>query len=782
MYAAVVPLLSARALHEPFDYVVPDALRPATQRGSIVAVRLGAQTVLGVVLSVSPTSAHTGRHLELLDVVDLPAVPGELLDLADRLRRHYLTTQGVALGLVVPSAGALRLRRTLVATAAGRAALRQGDEAAADLQPYAGGRPAVARGGAAAARRLRRRGWLTTRYELHLVHERAAPRLLVRGDGVAKRLGTRQRAAVALVERRGRVDEASLKERTGLSAAGLTRLLGDQVLQPADERPARRSRRPRRSGPGASEPVPVLLPEQEAALAQIAAAAGTGETILLHGVTGSGKTEVYLRAADAVLRAGHSVLVLVPEIGLTGQTVTRLAERFPHERIAVVHSGLSSGERLAAWRDAASGRVRIVLGARSAVFAPLRDLGLIVVDEEHDASYKQDNDPHYDARTVASWRAAASGAPLVLGSATPSVEAWSRSTRHADLSQRVDGTTPPPLEVVDMRDVHGLLSPQLARAMTASVEAGEKVILFLNRRGYASLLACNHCGHTWSCPQCDVALAYFARGDRLRCRICGYAEPAPGVCPSCHSAELARFGYGTEALEREVANLLPGIELLRLDSDVASSFARLTDVLTRFAAPGSKVLVGTQMIAKGHHFPEVTLVGVVNADLTLRFPDFRAEERTFAMLVQVGGRSGRGERPGRVLVQTLDPEARPVALAAAQAYERFYAGEVGRREQLGYPPARTLLSVEVSSPAADKAAAGGAFVRDRLVARLRGGEDCIGPGPLSRERGRYVARLLVKSADLERTLPVMRELVDAYASRFAQRDARLVVDVEPQWL
>ena len=333
-----------------------------------------------------------------------------------------------------------------------------------------------------------------------------------------------------------------------------------------------------------------------------------------------------------------------------------------------------------------------------------------------------------------------------------------------------------------MRDVHGLLSPQLARAMTAAVEAGEKVILFLNRRGYASLLACVHCGHTWTCPQCDVALAYFSRGDRLRCRICGYYEPAPGVCPSCQSAELARFGYGTEALEREVAGLLPGIELLRLDSDVASSFARLSGVLERFAAPGSRVLVGTQMIAKGHHFPDVTLVGVVNADLTLRFPDFRAEERTFAMLVQVGGRSGRGERPGRVVVQTLDPEARPVALAAEHRSEEFYGGEIARREQLGYPPARSLLAVEVSSPAADKAAAGAEFVRDRLLAALRGGEAVVGPGPLSRERARYVARLLVKSDELGDTLPVMRDLVARYAARFARRDARLVIDVEPQWL
>ena len=768
MFAAVFPLLTARAIEEPFDYLVPDELAASVRRGSVVAVRLGAQVVLGVVLALTETSAHSGRHLSVSSVVDVPAVPEELLDLAAQVRDHYLSTLGATLALVLPAAGALRLRRLLEPTVAGLAALAAGERGAAALERYLGGAPA-----AADSDRLRRRGWLAATYRLHVAGERATPRLLAVGEGRAVRLGTRQRAAFDYARRRRTVDEATLRQATGLSARGLARLLADDVL--------------RVTGEGgrhdvATEPAPTLLPEQEAALAQILATIGRGESILLHGVTGSGKTEVYLRAAEAVLRSGHGVLVLVPEIGLTGQTVARLAARFPGQRIAMFHSGLSPGERLAAWREAAGGRARLVLGARSAVFAPIRDLGLIVVDEEHDASYKQDNDPRYDARTVAAWRARRTGAALVLGSATPSVEAFAGTARHADLSQRVDGSLPPRLEIVDLRDTPGLLSPQLSRAMTQAVEAGDKVILFLNRRGYASLLACNHCGHTWTCPQCDVALAYFARGDRLRCRICDYHEPAPGVCPACQSAELARFGYGTEALEREVAGLLPGIELLRLDSDVAASFARLSSVLERFAAPGGKVLVGTQMIAKGHHFPDVTLVGVVNADLTLRFPDFRAEERTFAMLVQVGGRSGRGEHPGRVLVQTLDPEARPIALAASGEHERFYEDELARRAALGYPPASTLLAVEVSSVAADKAASGAAFVAERLAGALRHDERLIGPGPLSRERARYVARVVVKSTDIQATLPVMRALIVRYGARFARRGARLVVDVEPQWL
>jgi primosomal protein N' (replication factor Y) len=768
LYAAVFPLLTARAIEEPFDYLVPDELAASVRRGSVVAVRLGAQTVLGVVLGLSEASAHSGRHLSILSLVDVPAVPEELLDIATQVRDHYLSTLGAALALVLPPAGSVHLRRAFAPTAAGLAALAAGQSGAESLTRYVGGASPDA-----AAARLRRRGWLAAAYRLHVAAAPAAPRLLAAGEGRAVGLGARQRAALDYARRHRTVDETTLRRRTGLSARGLARLLADDVLRVAGQEGRRR---------GAGESPPTLLPEQEAALSQILATIGRGEAVLLHGVTGSGKTEVYLRAAEAVLRSGHGVLMLVPEIGLTGQTVARLTARFPAERIAMFHSGLSPGERLAAWRDAAGGRARLVLGARSAVFAPVGDLGLIVVDEEHDSSYKQDNDPRYDARTVAAWRARRTGAALVLGSATPSVEAFARTRRHADLSQRVDGSLPPRLEIVDLRDAPGLLSPQLSRAMTEAVEAGDKVILFLNRRGYASLLACNHCGHTWTCPHCDVALAYFARGDRLRCRICDYQEQAPGVCPACRSAELGRYGYGTEALEREVAGLLPGIELLRLDSDVAASFARLSSVLARFAAPGSKVLVGTQMIAKGHHFPEVTLVGVVNADLTLRFPDFRAEERTFAMLVQVGGRSGRGAHPGRVLVQTLDPEARPIALAAAGEHERFYRDEIARREELRYPPAGTLLAVEVSSAEAAKATAGAAFVAERLAAALGHGEAIIGPGPLSRERARYVARIVVKSAEIEATLPAMRGLLARYGARFAARGARLVVDVEPQWL
>ncbi len=462
--------------------------------------------------------------------------------------------------------------------------------------------------------------------------------------------------------------------------------------------------------------------------------AHAGDEVLLHGVTGSGKTEVYLQAAQATLAAGRSVLLLVPEIGLTGQTVARVKRRFAGEQVAVLHSGLSAGERLLAYGAVARGEVRIVVGARSAVFAPLAGLGLIVVDEEHDTSYKQESEPAYDARTVARWRAGANGAVVVLGSATPSVESYARVARHADLRRRVDGSQPPALEIVDMRGHHGVFSQPLAEALAGVVDAGEKAILFLNRRGFASYLVCDHCGHAWECPNCDVTLTLFG-GQTLRCRTCGHAEPAPSVCPACGRSDLVRHGFGTERLEREVRLLLPGVDLLRLDSDVAGSYARLQSVLSRFSEPGPKVLVGTQMIAKGHHFPDVTLVGVVNADLTLHFPDFRAEERTFALLIQVGGRSGRGDRPGRVIVQTLDPEARPIAFAAAGKEEEFYAGEARAPAGAGLPARRLSRRPRPVRDLEGQGRGGGPVHRRAARSPARRGSAGPRPGPaLARAR------------------------------------------------
>ena len=798
-YAAVFPLVRTRAFSEAFDYEVPRELAARAVPGALAAVPLGAQTVIGVVLAVSDTTSHEGRVLPLRDVLHVPPIPEELLGLARTIEQYYLTSFANALALVCPPTGALKIVRQYELTEAGRAAADAGE---GELLELAGLRLRSGRL-TPAAERYRRKDWLRVSYRVHVVGVTPPGRLLRRGGDTPSRLGARQRTALDLLREAGTLEERELRAASGLSAQGLVRLLetgavavvdaggaeaGDEAVgaappppSPLDVAAPAVAQAARLQGCATLADIPDLLDEQRRALHAILCETQPGDEVLLHGVTGSGKTEVYLQAAQATLEAGRSVLLLVPEIGLTGQTVARVKRRFSGARVAVLHSGLSAGERLLAYAAIARGEVRIVVGARSAVFAPLVDLGLIVVDEEHDTSYKQDNEPAYDARTVARRRAAATGAVVVLGSATPSVESFARVPLHADLRQRVDGSQPPRLEIVDMRDHHGVFSPELAKALTAAVDAGDKAILFLNRRGYASYLVCDHCGHTWECPRCDVTLALFG-SHTLRCRTCGHTEAPPTVCPACGSTDLVRHGFGTERLEREVRLLLPGVELLRLDSDVAGSYARLQQVLGSFAEPGAKVLIGTQMIAKGHHFPDVTLVGVVNADLTLHFPDFRAEERTFSLLIQVGGRSGRGDRPGRVVVQTLDPEARPIALAAAGKEEEFYAGELERRRELGYPPAGFLVGLDLSGTSREKVDVAGRFTADRLTARLGELAQVLGPGPLWRERGRHACRLVIKTTETGKTLDVLRDWLAANRDRYAARGVRVVPDVEPQWL
>ncbi len=807
-YAAVFPLVRTRAFTGAFDYSVPPELAGRLEPGALVAVQLGSQTVIGVVLELRRATAHEGRVLPLRDLLDVPSIPADLLDLAREVESYYLTSFSAALSLVCPPTGALKVVRQYELTAGGRAAREAGEEGLSEVAGLKLPAGALTRLG----ERYRRKGWVRISYRVRVAGAARAGRALRRGGETPPRLGPRQRAALELVEQSGVLDERALRAASGLSLPALKKLLeaGALVVAATDgeEAAALRGGEDARTAGGSgaatggAEPaapppvaaqaarpqacatlgdVPRLLPEQRDALQAILCEARPGDEVLVHGVTGSGKTEVYLQAAQAALEAGRSVLLLVPEIGLTGQTVARVRERFAGHEVAVLHSGLTARERLLAYRAVACGDVRIVVGARSAVFAPLRDLGLIVVDEEHDTSYKQESEPAYDARTVARWRAARSGAVVVLGSATPSVESYARVPLHADLRLRIDGSRPPALEVVDMRDHHGIFSGPLAQALTATVDAGDKAILFLNRRGFASYLVCDHCGFTWMCPHCDVTLTLFG-GHSLRCRTCGHEEAAPGTCPSCGSAELIRYGFGTERLEREVVGLLPGVELLRLDSDIASSYGRLRAVLERFAQPGPKVLVGTQMIAKGHHFPDVTLVGVVNADLTLHFPDFRAEERTFAMLVQVGGRSGRGAHPGRVIVQTLSPEARPIALAANGEEERFYAEELERRRELGYPPAGTLIGLELSGTSAEKVGIAGRFTAERLSVRLAQGESILGPGPLWRERGRHACRVVIKTTATGETLDTLRGWLAANRDRFSARGVRLVPDVDPQWL
>jgi primosomal protein N' (replication factor Y) len=547
------------------------------------------------------------------------------------------------------------------------------------------------------------------------------------------------------------------------------------LVAPVQRRPRGERAQPaeRDSLPGEAEP-DELSASQQQALQRIVAGLDTLESanLLLHGATGSGKTEVYLQACAAALERDRGAIVLVPEIALTPQALGRFRARFG-ERIAVLHSALTDAERRDERTRIARGDATIVVGARSAVFAPVRNLGLICIDEEHDASYKQESDPRYDARTVAAKRAALENAVAVFGSATPRPESWG-SLERLELGGRLSGPLPP-VKIVDLRREAGYpLSAPLLAELGAIADKGGKAILLLNRRGVAPALHCRACGTTLRCLNCDVSLVLH--GDRvLRCHHCGHAEPEPETCPVCASTDIARLGAGTQRLERELAAKVPELSTIRLDADAAERPGAMAKALTQFANADRAVLVGTQMVAKGHHFPGVALAAVVDADTGLGLPDFRAEERTFQLLTQLAGRSGR-DAPGRVLVQTFQPDSRAIELAARHDVPRFLAGELERRRELGYPPFRHLVRIVVTGPEPDDPLQALAELKTGLPGEL------LGPAPLLRLRGRFRAQLVAKTDQPRRLATQASHLLSAAAPAMRRAGLSAVVDVDPQSL
>jgi primosomal protein N' (replication factor Y) len=563
---------------------------------------------------------------------------------------------------------------------------------------------------------------------------------------------------------------------------------GLQLVLPPGVEVRKRRDRPRVELPGvalADAVAPQLLPEQARAVEEIVAALD-GEVeaprkLLLNGVTGSGKTEVYLAAVEAALAQGKGAIVLVPEIGLAPQAVSRFRARLG-DRIAVLHSALTGAERYDEWRRLRSNEASVCVGPRSAVFAPVQNLGLIVIDEEHDPSYKQENDPCYDARAVARRRAEDCGAVFVAGTATPRPESWLELPR-VELPRRVDGLRLPPVEVVDMRGADprsGPLHPATWEGLEEVRRAGAKAIVMINRRGFAPWLTCRSCGHNWSCPNCDVSLIVHLNSGRLVCHHCAHAEALPQICSECASTTISRAGAGTERIEKLLAERLAPMPVFRLDSDAAAGRDAHTDILDRFGAAPSGVLVGTQMVAKGHDFPEVTLSAILDADATLRFPDFRAEERTFAMVAQLAGRSGRGEAGGEVIVQTLAPQAPSIVFAARHDAAGFLAEEIERRRLLRYPPFSHLVRIVLKAESEQRLEETATRLAAELGEALPEGTDLLGPAPMFRVRNRHRRRLLAKADDREGAVAAVRETVERLASDRALRDVALSVDVEPQ--
>ncbi len=716
--ARVEPLTRTRAVRGPFDYRLRSD-QADVEVGSLLRVPFGRRLTLGIVLELADRSELEPGRLAEPEAVLAPGIPPDLVRLARWMADEYCSTMARALTLVLApgTERGARARQVLVAapTDAGREALHEG-------APLTEAQRAI------------------------------LARLERSGEAVAAELGT---PSLRRLERRGLV---SLRRSSRRRVPARHRIGTASVLPPS------------------------LNAEQRAALHRVLAALAErrgpteGGRFLLHGVTGSGKTEVYLHTVQSTVAAGRGAIVLVPEIALTPQAVERFRARLG-DVVAVMHSGLGQGERHDEWQRLRDGGARVCVGPRSAVFAPLADIGLIVVDEEHEATYKHEGDPRYDARTVAERRAEEHHAVLLLGSATPRPES-ALSVPRLRLSSRVDRRPLPPVEILDMRGAHHPLHPETRMALADLRRARGKAIMLLNRRGWSNFLSCRACGEVWTCPNCDVALVLHRTGNFIACHHCGHRESVPSRCRSCASVAVARHGAGTERLEHELEAALgeAGFPVLRLDADSFGLAARAR-TLERFAAAPAGLLVGTQMVAKGHDFPDVALGIVLDADQTLRFPDFRSEERTFALITQLAGRAGRAGSGGRVLVQTLAPEARSITFASRHDADGFLADELVRREALGYPPFASLIRIVCSAPEAADARA--------IAVALRGGlgaapATVLGPAPLFRLRGRARTQLVIKASERGGAIRAAGQAVDAVAHAASKRGVSVSVDVDPQ--
>lgn len=745
------------ALRKEFDYSVPPELAGQVDVGTRVQVPLGARRVLGCVTAVAEESAHPKLKPILKVIGAKTLVTGNVMKLARWIGEYYCCAPEIALKAVLPEAV-----------------------------------------------RHEQAGW----------RERLFVRAL-KAAGQVPKLPKRQQEVWEIIKEQGEMALTELLERAETTAATVRRLEDRGLVAVATQISER--------DPYAREHILPTLPlslntAQAKALEAVTAAidsvhqqqpeggpnapqntsrAGSAARMfLLHGVTGSGKTEVYLQAIAHALEQGKGAIVLVPEISLTPQTVERFKARFssgPHQTlVAVLHSHLSTGERHDEWHKIRQGRARIAIGARSAIFAPIDPLGLIIVDEEHEHTYKQEEAPRYHARDVAIMRGQMEGAVVLLGSATPSLESF-YNCHHGkytllEMPDRADDKKMPVVRVVDMRQtMRGgktipIFSPQLKEAIALRLERGEQVILFLNRRGYSSSLQCPRCGYVAGCPNCSVSLTYHRQEQKLCCHICGHSENVPAVCPteSCRNPEIRYSGLGTQRVEETLGKLFPHARTVRMDSDALKRKEDYRRILGDFRAGKIDILLGTQMIAKGLHFPNVTLVGIIYADLALHQPDFRAGERTFQLLTQVAGRAGRGDVEGEVFVQAFAPFHPSIQFARRHDFNGFYEQELEFRQQLKYPPVSRVALLTLKGRNEEKVKFSAEHIRKELDKLLTGFKDLIvagpAPAPLLRAETFYRHQLMLRTA---RMTALSRKLAELAQVQVLPEDVTLTVDIDP---
>ncbi len=741
MMVGVHPLAGVDKL---LHYRVPEALAASIGVGSLVRVPVGPALRLGIVGELGAPKDFPLHRLKLVAQVvhPFPALPPDLLGLARWMAGYYACGLDSIIETMLPAAV--------------------------------------------------RHGTGLKQEKLLAVARKLAPAELA---ALAQR-APQQAKLYRFLEQQFRPQQKSLVlQRLGLTAAVVAGLVKRELVREETRRVERVAYDDQvEHGELVASQPHVLNPEQAAAVAALDAeiAADRFGVTLLHGITGSGKTEVYLRAIDTALKAGGGVVFLVPEVALTPQTVARLRSRLeaiaPGHRCVVWHSHLSEGERLDGWLALATGEAKLVVGARSAIFAPVQDLRLIVVDEEHEPAYKQDETPRYHGRDVAVMRAKLNRAVCLLGSATPSLESFANAQagkyRLLELRERVDSRRLPHIGIVDLR-IEAMkqrslpaLSRPLVDAMHARLERREQTILFINRRGYSSAMLCTKCGHTEECVHCSITLTYHRADETLRCHLCGVQQPAPLRCPQCGAPEIRWRGLGTQRVEEAVRRMVPKARIERMDTDTMSKKNRFREVLAQFRAGKIDILIGTQMIGKGLDFPNVTLVGLVDADISMHVPDFRANERTFQLLVQVAGRAGRGDRAGEVVVQTFTPQAEAIQFSRHADYAGFAAAELKMRKDFNYPPYRHLIHHLFRGPNPDKLKFFAEQWAKQVEQALGGRVELRGPSPspIEKIKDEYRWQLWYFTHSVTQVVPVLMRLREAF---HWPDDLTQVLDVDP---
>ncbi len=807
-------------LAKPLSYRVPDHLRASIEAGKRVLVPLGRRSVTGYVVG----SDARPEGLEIKDIIEVldeePLFTPQHLAFYRWISDYYFFPLGGVIKTALPASIDVSSRQMISLTEQGRSGpVAAPDGAAAKVMKALAGKKGLS---LAALQRLTGRtalpGLLAQLERDGLIRKEmqegrkpvaakkerwvkledegrrvlASPELLEAWE----RKAPRQVALLRFLETEETCAPALLNKKFG-ACAHIVIGLKKRGYITFEQREVYRD--PLRGETATSEPRRTPTPEQRSVLSSIgeAISAARYAPFLLHGVTGSGKTEVYLAAVEEVLKQGRQALVLIPEISLTPQLVSRFQARFG-AGIAILHSRLSAGERYDGWRRISKGLVRVAIGTRSAIFAPFTRLGIIVVDEEHDASYKQEEKLRYNARDLALVRGRMDHAVVILGSATPSVESYYNARTGKltllQLTRRVHGRPLPRVEVIDMKG-EGLQRPGSARelslrlkdALAERVGQKQQSLLFLNRRGFAPCIICRECGHVFGCPNCSVSLIHHRRVKQLQCHYCGYALPAPDACPQCGGVRLTLMGRGTERLEDEIKELLPHSPVERMDRDTTRGKGGHKNVLNRFSSSDGGILIGTQMIAKGHDLPGVTLVGVVSADSSLNFPDFRAGERTFQLLTQVAGRAGRGDVAGEVIIQTFNPRHYSIEASRNQDFARFYGEEVTFRRELNYPPFSRLINFRMEGTSRKKTADFAERVGSLAHALLRkesgcgAGIDLLGPAPAPWEKmkGRYRFQMVAKGSSLKQLRGFASQLISRAAEMARAGGVSFSVDVDP---